>query len=75
MATPDQIVALDFHTRPTKKADSRAKKFEGDSVEVDAVAPDMLRSICEQCVVAHIDDDASSGCWSPKTRNAKHSPM
>ena len=34
--TPDQIHELGLPTRPTKASDSRAKGFDGGSVEVDA---------------------------------------
>ncbi|MCI0442267.1 hypothetical protein L0152_03490, partial [bacterium] len=36
---PDQIQELNLQTRPTKKSDSRARNFVGESVEVDAIAP------------------------------------
>lgn len=34
---PEQIAALGLPTRPTKRSDSRAKTFSGESVELDAV--------------------------------------
>ena len=43
--TPDQIEKFRLPTRPTKKTDSRAKNHEGDSVELDAMPPKMLRQI------------------------------
>lgn len=55
---PYQIELYNLPTRPTKKTDSRAKKFKGESVEVDAIPPDTLRDLCRQCIVAHIDYDA-----------------
>ena len=51
-----QIVDLDLQTRPTKKTDTRAKHFEGESVEVDAIHPDILRQMVEECITLHIDD-------------------
>ena len=54
---PEQIENSDLQTRPTKKTDSRSRSFEGESVEVDAIAPDQLRAICEQCITQHIDDE------------------
>ena len=56
--TPDQIAEFNLTTRPTKKTDSRSHNFEGESVEVDAIDPDTLRSICTDCIVKHIDSDA-----------------
>jgi hypothetical protein len=52
---PEQIKQFNLQTRPTKKSDSRSKSFEGDSVEVDAIAPDELRTLCERCITQHID--------------------
>ena len=43
--TPDQIKQYNLLTRPTKKTDSRARNFEGESVEVDALAPHVIRQI------------------------------
>lgn len=54
---PDQIESLGLQTRPTKKTDSRAKTFEGESVEVDAIDPDMLREMCRYCITQHLDSD------------------
>jgi hypothetical protein len=52
-----QIKQYGLQTRPTKKTDSRAHSFDGESVEVDAIAPDQLRDICERCITQHIDDE------------------
>ena len=53
--TPEQIVALDLPTRPTKKTDSRSRNFEGESVEVDAIPPADLRQLVHDCIEQHID--------------------
>jgi hypothetical protein len=55
--TETQITAYDLPTRPTKTSDSRSKHFEGESVEVDAIPPDVLRSLCRDVIVQHIDHD------------------
>ncbi len=65
--TPEQITDWSLPTRPTKKApvagqarkgtDTRAKNFEGESVEVDAIPPDQLRELVEECITEHINDD------------------
>jgi hypothetical protein len=52
-----QIEQYGLQTRPTKKTDSRAKSFDGESVEVDAIAPDQLRAICDRCITTHIDHE------------------
>jgi hypothetical protein len=54
---PSQIKRYGLQTRPTKRTDSRAKKFKGESVEVDAIDPDTLRDLCKGCIVQHIDED------------------
>ncbi len=53
--TPKQIKKWKLPTRPTKKTDTRSKGFEGDSVDVDAIAPNKLRALCNDCIVQHID--------------------
>jgi hypothetical protein len=42
-------------TRPTKQTDSRAKKFNGTSVELDAIPAAQLRGLVRECVEKHID--------------------
>jgi hypothetical protein len=56
--TPEQITDLNLPTRPTKRSDSRAGNFAGESVEVDAIAPSVLRQIVEDAIVQHIDHRA-----------------
>lgn len=53
--TKDQIESYGLPTRPTKKTDSRAKRFEGQSVEVDAIPPDELRHLVASCITRHLD--------------------
>jgi hypothetical protein len=56
--TPDQIAELDLPTRPTKETDSRSKNFQGESVELDAIPPMILRSMVLPCIERHIDQSA-----------------
>jgi len=56
--TPEQITRYGLLTRPTKSTDSRAKSFQGESVEVDAIPPTLLRSLLEERIVQHIDPEA-----------------
>jgi hypothetical protein len=56
--TYDQIGELSLPTRPTKQTDTRARSFEGGSVEVDAIPPTVLRQIVEGAIRQHIDADA-----------------
>jgi hypothetical protein len=55
---PDQISAWDLQTRPTKKGDTRAKSFQGESVEVDAINATRLRQLAEDCIIRHVDERA-----------------
>lgn len=52
---PWQIDAYGLQTRPTKTTDSRAKNFGSESVEVDAIHPDQLRTIARNCIEQLID--------------------
>ena len=56
--TERQIYSLDLPTRPTKKTDSRAKGFDGESVEVDAIPARELRRMCREVIEYFIDHDA-----------------
>jgi len=52
---PDQIKKWRLPSRPTKKTDSRAKKFgRARSVELDAIHPDRLRSLVEGAILRHL---------------------
>lgn len=56
--TPEQIALYDLPTRPTKITDTRAAKFTGRSVEVDAVPSDALRRIVTGAIEKWVDPDA-----------------
>jgi len=57
--TPDQVVDMRLPTRPTKRAGNRhAVKFVGDSVEVDAIPPRVLRNMVEGAILSHLDQGA-----------------
>lgn len=56
--TASQIVELDLPTRPTKKSDTRARNFTGDSVEVDAIPATTLRQITNDAIEQHMDPAA-----------------
>jgi hypothetical protein len=59
---PDQIHTHALPTRPGKLTDSRqagfAARFGGASVELDALPPDLLTALVEQCIVSGIDREA-----------------
>lgn len=54
--TREQIAEHNLPTRPTKTTDSRAAKFEGESVEVDALPPRVLRALVSDAIEQHVDD-------------------
>jgi len=56
--TEAQIALYDLPTRPTKRSDTRARSFAGESVEVDAIRPSVLRSILTAAIEQHIDPEA-----------------
>jgi hypothetical protein len=56
--TPRQIEEWSLPTRPTKRTDSRARSFTGQSVEVDAIPPRQLRQLVRECIEPHVDPRA-----------------
>jgi len=50
----DQIKELNLITRPTKTADTRAKYFIGESVEVDAIPSKILREMAKTVISNHV---------------------
>ncbi len=52
-----QIVEWQLPTRPTKTSDTRSKSFQGESVEVDAIAPDDLRYLARVCIESHLNQE------------------
>jgi hypothetical protein len=53
--TPGQIRALSLPSRPTKReGNTHAKKFEGDSTELDALPARALRQVVRDCIEEHI---------------------
>ena len=55
--TRDQIAKYRLQTRPTKTTDSRAARFEGESVELDAIPPPELRRIVRDCIEPHVNQE------------------
>jgi hypothetical protein len=53
--TRSQVEEWDLPTRPTKQTDTRAKKFNGTSVELDAIPADKLRDLVRECIERHVD--------------------
>jgi hypothetical protein len=55
--TPRQISEWNLPTRPTKTSDSRAKRWSGNSVELDAIPPDLLRQLVRDAIERHISPE------------------
>ena len=53
--TPEQVERFGLPTRPTKKSDTRSRKFRGESTDLDALPPDELRRLVQSCIERHID--------------------
>lgn len=54
--TPEQIKEYNLPTRPTKQS-KHIRDFEGESVEVDAMAPEVLQNIVRSHIEKHIDQN------------------
>jgi hypothetical protein len=58
---PEQIRAWDLPTRPSKVTDTRCKAFFAElgpgteSVELDAIHPDLLRGLVRNAIEQHVD--------------------
>jgi hypothetical protein len=56
--TEEQIAEFDLPTRPTKReGNSHANRFDGDSVELDALPAPELRRMVRECIEQHISAD------------------
>ena len=54
--TPGQVAEYSLPTRPTKREGNRhADRFEGDSVELDALPPRVLKQMVREVIERHID--------------------
>ncbi len=59
--TPEQVERLELPSRPNKKSDTRAKRFEArygtDSVELDAIPPGLLRQMVSDAIARHAEPE------------------
>jgi hypothetical protein len=53
--TREQVEEWNLPSRPTKTTDTRAKKFVGTSVELDAIPVQRLRDLVRECIERHVD--------------------
>jgi hypothetical protein len=59
--TPYMIESWNLPSRPTKKSDTRAKNFKGESVELDSIPAKWLRLLVEHVIKLHIPDETLEG--------------
>ena len=55
--TADQIALWNLPGRPPKATDSRAKRFWGECVEIEAIPASQLRQMVTACIEGHIDSE------------------
>jgi hypothetical protein len=55
--TREQVERWNLPTRPTKQTDTRAKKFAGTSVELDAIPARQLRELVRESIERHVDQN------------------
>ena len=55
--TREQVTEWNLPSRPTKMTDTRAKKFAGTSVELDAIPASKLRELVRTCIERHVDKE------------------
>jgi len=55
---PEQIAELGLPTRPTKRSDTRAASFGDESVELDAIEPNVLRQMDTDALQSQFTDGA-----------------
>jgi hypothetical protein len=58
--TREQVDEWNLPSRPTKQTDSRAKKFVGTSVELDAIPAAKLRELVRERIERHVDQNKLS---------------
>ena len=56
--TPEQIRELGLPTRPTKRSDTRSGAFGEESVELDAIEPDVLRQMVSDRLAGEFPEGA-----------------
>jgi len=54
--TTEQIQEFNLPTRPTKES-NHSKNFNGDSVEIDAMDPQLIQALVRDAIFSHVDHD------------------
>jgi hypothetical protein len=70
--TRELALAWNLPTRPTKRTDSRARRFRGDSVELDAIPPDQLRDLVAGVIERHVDPEQVKVLLAAEESERKH---
>jgi hypothetical protein len=55
--TEEQIQQWNLPTNPAKESDPRSKQYKGPSVEIEAIPPDRLRALVQDCINQHMDPE------------------
>lgn len=69
--TPAQIKSMHLPTRPTKRRDTRAANFKGESVEVDAIPPAALRDLLRAAILSQRDASRYAQCLRAQAKDRR----
>ncbi len=53
--TRTQVEEFDLETAPTKPGDTRAKNWQGETCQLEALPPEVLAGLVEDAIAAHFD--------------------
>lgn len=70
--TRRQAIDMALPTAPTKATDSRAKNFEGETVQCEAIPPDVLNRIVKEEIEARLDLQAFAANLALEEAETKH---
>ncbi len=71
--TREQAEALNLPTQPPKKDDPRTANFEGETVQCEAVPPDVLAEIVREAIVSRLDMDVFDANLDVESESASRS--
>ena len=55
--TAEQVVSHSLPTAPAKATDSRSRAWEGETCQLEALAPDQIAHLLRAAILSHIDDE------------------
>jgi hypothetical protein len=70
--TRSQALALDLPTTPPKTTDSRAKNFDGETVQCEAIPPNLLNEIVRDEIRSRLDLDIFAANLALEARDSQH---